>query len=421
MFQWTRLSSLLLLQLLCSPLFYGFLKTTEYKLSSQSECYNTRYFICHDFDSRKIIDTTYYVSPCLPESFVVEVGMIQTGEELCFVYNNNKELRISNKGCCLIVGGKRIDHSDDSKDFVKISLYFVNDKMVVYLNDEKKSERCFRINKHKKIGIKKANNNATDGFFYCYEPIPFKEVNYGMLLEEGRLLKSKEVRMYPHNVGADYSLTYPTDITFNSKRSIRFEYRKEDSQNEDASQMQRGRSELSCVYSHSPQNKWIIEYDIYLPEETVDDDQFPEIITQIHEGSNRSTSPAFSMQVRSGWLCCVIRGDKEKIEQWGKRKQPEAKHTGKIIYLQKKRWYHVKLYVKEGWRCEMIPFTKIWVDGVLLYESEKVNCYSYEPRSEGNYNYLKFGVYKSGWLTTNVVQPELRVRTYIFDNFVVKY
>lgn len=391
----------------------------EYQLSLDSECYNTQYFFCADFDAGQQIDTLFFV-PSEIQDFVVEIGSIKRGEKVCFVYNDSKKIIIKNYGDYLRIGRHTIALDPKEKVFSKLSLYFVNDKMIVYVDYTRKYEKEQRIDLHKRIGVNKGRNSDA-WFLYCYEPVPFKETNYGALLEDGQMIKSKEYRMSPHNVGAAYSLTFPTDITCNSRRAIRFEYRQEDSQNADATRMQRARSEISGVFSNSAQNKWIIEYDLYIPEETIDDNQFSEIITQLHEASTMSTVPSFSLSVHGGWLYCTINGDKTRIEHWGTRKRPNDQLTRKLIYLQKDSWHHLKIFIKEGWRIDASPSTKIWVDGELILENNDPNCYSYTPRAEGLYNYLKFGIYKSGWLMTSDVPSDVRVRTYYFDNFVVKY
>lgn len=405
-------------------LFSGFCctKATEYKLHTKSEDYNTKYFFCYDISPRHQVDTMFSVKPEFPDGFVVEMSAIKVGEKIEFIYNDNQCLQICNKGKRLKVGKKKIRLSNNDKDYSKLSLYFVNQKMAVYIDDILKYECGFRIDRKKQIGIKSIKKDPeAGGFIYCYEPVPFNQVDYGELLEEGQLIRDKEIRMYPHNVGQPYNLTFPKDIVKQSKRSIKFEYRQVDSQNQEASRMQRARSELSGVYCHSPQNKWIIEYDFLIPQETRDDAASVDIITQLHESSTMSTTPPFSMSLLEGWLCCTISGDKQRIETWGSKKRPSDNYTKRILYLQKGRWYHIKLFIKESWRRDNVPYTGVWIDDELVFESYEPNCYFYEPRVENNYNYLKFGVYKSGWLMTDKIQPEVSVRTYYFDNFIVKY
>ena len=392
---------------------------TEYSLSQWSEEYNTRYFYCGELDSIDV-DSTIYVYEMLPESFVVELGVLEVGEKTIFVCDDDQELVISNKKGKLIVGEKSIGKV--RQNYNKMSLYFVNGKMIVYLDDKKIFDMLFPLERNKKIGVKLSKDKGyVCRYFNCYEPVAFKVADYGAELEEGRLIRNGASRMYAHNVGEKYNLTFPSDIVINSQRSIRFEYRFENSKKENVREMLRARSEISGVFSKSPKNKWIIEFDLYVPEVTVDDTAISECITQIHEGSKHPTFPSFCLRVKSGILYCNIKGDCIRIEDWCKKVNPINNLTTPLLYLEKNRWYHVKVYLKEGWLQEDRPLTKVWVDGTQLFESDKPNSYCYTPQNQGYYDYLKFGIYKSGWVKVKEVEKELQTRAYIFDNYVVKY
>ena len=294
--------------------------------------------------------------------------------------------------------------------------------MVVCLDAQSRAELPIVFDREKKVGIRLLENgNYKPRFLNCYEPIPFNVADYGSVLEEGNTKTTGEVRVAPHNVGENYNLTFPTDRANNSRRSIRFEYRYQDLRKAGASKMQRARSEISGVFSYSPKNKWIIEYDLLIPDETCDDENTAEIITQIHEGSSTPTSPAFSLFMRGGFLNCTIRGDSRKLSDWVTGGKPEYLETRQLQYLQKNKWYHIKIYLKEGWRADDLPLTLVWVDNNLLFESIKPNCYKYDVEAGRHYDYLKFGVYKSGWLKDGFVDKKLHSRIYYFDNFIVKY
>lgn len=391
----------------------------EFDISQYSEEYNTRYIYCWDcpFDD---VDTTLYVTGIMPESFVVELGTLRSGDKTALIYNDNKRIVISNNNNSLKIGRNDIGilDCDDSK----LSLYFVNGKMIVYVNERKKADVLFKLDRRKKIGVRLSKEKGfTCRYFSCYEPVAFMIADYGEALENGKVEKNKEIRMGLHNVGEAYNITFPSDIAKESKRSIRFEYRYENTKRDSANEMRRARSEISGVFSKSPKNKWIIEYDLYVPEETIDDDSLFECITQIHEGSRYPKSPSFCLKVKGGILYSNIKGDSIRIENWRKKINPMSNFSKPLIYLEKNRWYHVKLYLKEGWQVEDCPLTKIWIDDTLLFESKLPNCYKYLPQSRGHYDYLKFGIYKSGWMKAKNVDEKLQKRVYFFDNFIVKY
>ena len=388
-------------------------------LSRCSEEYNTNYIYCGDFanDQR---DTTVFLPEQLPMGFVLEVGALKDREKTAILYDDDKELVIANRKGRLTVDGKKIGGRDRS--YTKLSLYFVNGKLLVYLDDKKTKTWKFPIEPKKKVGLRISKKEGyVCRMFNCYEPVPFKVADYGAVLDDGDVKNTEGVRASRHSVGADYNLTFPTDITKKSNRSIRFEYRFQDTKKEGASNMQRGRSEISGVFAYSPKNKWIIEYDLYIPNETQDDESATEIITQIHEGSSTPTSPAFCLYMKGGYLGCTAKGDNRDLSEWVSKRKPSYTDSKRLLYLQKERWYHIKIYLKEGWRPEDQPLTRVWVDGAVLYESTVPNCYKYDVRPGAHYDYLKFGIYKSGWLSAEDVEREKQTRVYYFDNYVVKY
>lgn len=391
----------------------------EFQLSRYSEEYNTNYLYCGDFanDQR---DTTIFLSVPLPNAFVIEVGALKEGEQTAILYNDNKKLVIANNKDRLTVNGNRIRSKNIS--YTKLSLYFANGRLTVYQDDNKTKTWKFTIDPKKKVGLKISKK---DGYscrmWNCYEPKPFKIADYGSVLENGDVKNTRGVRVAQHSVGENYNLTFPMNIVKNSNRSIRFEYRYQDTKKEGASKMQRGRSEISGVFAYSPKNKWIIEYDLYIPKETQDDEVATEIITQIHEGSSTPVSPAFCLFMKGGYLGCTAKGDSCDLGDWAGKRKPSHTYSKRLLYLQKERWYHIKIYLKEGWRSEDQPLTRVWVDGALLYESTVPNCYNYAVKPGSHYDYLKFGVYKGSWLNAKDVEREKQTRIYYFDNYVVKY
>ena len=391
----------------------------EYHLSQFSEDYNTNYLFCGDFWLHQR-DTTIVLNLSLPNAFVIEVGALEEGEYTKILYNDNKELIIANKKGQFTINGKRIARR--SKSYKKLSLYFVNDALIVYQNNKKMKTLKFTIKIERIIGLKLSRNqNHHSHMWNCYEPISFKVADYGRALEEGNIKKTSNVRVAPHNVGEDYNLTFPTDIVQSSSRSIRFEYRYQDTKKAGVNNMLRSRSEISGVFSNSPKNKWIIEFDFLVPKETLDDEEITDIITQIHEGSSTPTSPSFCLFTKGGYLCCTTKGDSYELGDWEDLRKPTFSDSKRFIYLQKDKWYHIKIYLKEGWRPEDLPLTRVWVDGSLLYETQIPNCYKYRNNNSNHFDYLKFGVYNSGWLKKKEIVKGKQTRVYYFDNYFVKY
>lgn len=390
----------------------------EYELSPISEEYNTRYFYCANYSEHPLQDKLEYLDVELPQAFVLELSALEDGEQSVIVFNDNNELIISKKDDTYYFNRLSLNAECNKK----ISLYFVNKKVKIYFDEQKVGELRDSLNPKKRVGIKwdKKGENCYR-LLNCFEPIPFKVADYGEALEGGRLDKDNGIRKNVHSVREPYNLTFPTDNTCNSERSIRFEYRFENSKKEGASRMLRGRSEISGVFSRSPMNKWIIEFDFYVPSETHDDSTCAEVITQLHEGSSTPTFPTFVMSIINGTLQCSVKGDSTLISDWKRNKRPSHINKGRQYPIEKNRWYHIKAYVKEGYQTSAMPLTMVWVDGVLAFESHSPNCYNYLPSRNGFYDYLKFGIYKSGWLKADTVDSRKEKRIYLFDNYVVKY
>ena len=390
----------------------------EYNLSTDSEEYNTIYLFHENNLSPKNQNGIQYIPVSLPQSFVVELGSLANGCQSALVYNDNIELIISKYANHYYVDGVLLEGVYVNEK--KISLYFVNNKIVFYIDDYKVGERRVYYDYRKKVGIKWSKKEPYSYYFMnCYFPQPFQQMNYGHVFEKDMGTQyAKSVQK--QNVGKHYSLTFPTQISNNSLSSIRFEYRFDDSKDVSKSKTARGRSEISGVQAKSPMNKWIIEFDIYVPHTTADDPESTECITQLHEGFSNSTVPAFNIGIDNGFLYCRIRGD-SVLRKKADKIYPLNTYTKKLCYLKKERWYHIKALVKEGYQSGHIPLTKIWIDNELVFESNRPNCYHYVPSKEGRYNYIKFGIYKSKWLSQKGCNPKTKTRVYYFDNYTVKY
>lgn len=390
----------------------------EYILSAQSEDYNTVYLFHNNMLTPILNNKIQYIPILLPQSFVVEIGGLVNGDQAVLIYNDNTELVISKNANHYYVDGVMLDKMYEVEK--RLSFYFVNNKIIIYIDDNKVYEKRTFYDSRKKVGIKLSQKKSqSNQFLNCYLPLPFQQVNYGEAFETDSDYQNF-IKVSKQNVGEKYSITFPTNITNRSLSSIRFEYRYENSKNLSKNKTARGRSEISGVRANSPMNKWIIEFDIYVPHTTIDDSESSECITQLHEGFSNSTVPAFNIGVDNGFLYCRLRGD-SILRKKGDKICPQHTYTKKLCYLEKDRWYHIKAFVKEGYQSAYNPLTKIWIDNELVFESKLPNCYHYDPSREGRYNYIKFGIYKSKWLSKNDCNPRTKTRVYYFDNYLVKY
>lgn len=404
---------------LCSSLSQA--KDKVYRLSGRSDEYNIRYLYHQSFIQPILRDTVVYIGVDLPESFVLELAGPQEGEKSVLVYNDDQEMSISMKNGRYVIDGRSFRAPAGGGN--KLSFYYINGKLIVYVDDKKAGKVKVDLNPKKRIGVKwKADGTLSYDYLCCYEICEFKDVKYGEMFDDGVFRQMKSF-FTSQSIGKDYSLNFPADVTCHSPRSMRFEYRFEDAKTEeDKSKTQRTRSEISGVHSSSLMGKWIIEFDFLIPEETMDDAENKEIITQLHEGSDDAISPAFCLGMWKGELFCRLRGDNIPIGQWKKRNVPAGgTHLASLAYLEKGVWHHVKVFLREAYQQSMNPLTVVWLDSKKVFESRLPNCYNYEPRKQGAYNYLKFGIYKSAWINIEECGEEKSRRVYYFDNYKVRY
>lgn len=392
----------------------------NYLLSQSSEEYNTHYLYSQNFPRQIPKDSTIYIESLLPTSFVIELGALKEGEKSLLIYDDNKELLISKNN------GNYWVHEEKLRgtfvDDTKLSLYFLKDRVDFYVDEQLSGMVQLKYDHRRKIGVRWAKDGRyCYHYLNCYTPCKFKEIDYGALLDAGKYTRTKG-KYTLQSVGEDYSLTFPKEIACNSQCSMRFEYRFEDSKKEGKTKTQKGRSEIAGVSSSSMMGKWVIEFDFYVPKETADDSKHYDIITQLHDHSKLALSPAFCIGMKGGELFCRLRGDSIPVEQWKKPNKPvSGTHITNLGYLTKDTWHHVKIFLKLAYQRSMNPLTVIWLDSEKVFESDLPNCYNYEPKTLGVYDYIKFGIYKSSWLGLVQKPEDTDRRIYYFDNYKVKY
>lgn len=394
-------------------------KDKEFLLYERSEEYNLHYLYHQNFSQSFMKDTIIYINKELPNTFVIELGGLKNGQKSVLIYNDNQELLITKNNGRYIIDGNTMDLS--ANNIYKLSLYVISGKVFIYADEKKIGGLSLNINPSKRIGVKWLKDGSLSyDYLCCYEPCDFKEIDYGKLLDNGVL--TKNIGLSSQGVGETYSLTFPQDIVCNSPRSIRFEYRFEDSKKEGKTKTQKGRSEISGVQSSSLMGKWIIEFDFLIPKETNDDQDNKEIITQLHEGSMDAISPAFSLGMWKGELYCRLRGDSIPIGQWEKKNVPvNGSPITSLGRITKGEWHHIKIFLREAYQRSLNPLTIIWIDSTKVFESRHPNSYNYTPKKAERYDYIKFGIYKSAWIGLKECSEGISKRIYYFDNYKVRY
>lgn len=404
----------LLFFLFCTNVLHP--KDIEYTLSSESEDYSMRYFFCSQHSC--FIGDTITIDRILPSSFVIELNSLREYEKVT-ISHGIKDLTIEKKRNRYYIGRRSCSLLEGTDNL--LSLYYVNNKIIIYVDNKELYRKRIALHIGNAIVIKWNKLGSVEGnrFVRCYQPVPFNEYNYGKVLEKELLNGYNPFKIIPENVGADYSLSLSSATTINSLSSLRFEYRFSDSKENEQNKTGKARSEISGIYSNSPISKWIVEFDFFVPLNTKDDPDDFEIITQIHEGCKISTTPSFFLYMLNGTLNYSLRGDSTFIEEW-RAESPVYREKSAIAYVEKDKWHHIKIYLKEGWQYNYHPMTKIWIDNKLLVESKSPNSYCYIPAKQGCYNFVKFGIYKPGWVNRKSCEEEVKKRIYFFDNVIVK-
>ena len=156
--------------------------STEYMLSVHSEDYNTVYLFHKNILTPILNNKIQYIPILLPQSFVVEIGGLVNGDQAVLIYNDNTELKISKKANHYYVDRVILDEMYEVEK--KISFYFVNNKILLYIDDNKVFEKRTFYDSRKKVGIKWVQKKSqSNQFLNCYLPLPFQQVNYGEAFE----------------------------------------------------------------------------------------------------------------------------------------------------------------------------------------------------------------------------------------------
>lgn len=390
----------------------------EYLLSQTSEEYNTHYLFHGNIDN-VLQDSIYYAPTDLEDGFVLEIGALQEGQKSCIVYNDSLNIIIKKESGHYYVNSYKIGKSVfESK---KVSLYFVNAKVHMYIDEILEYTFPLNYNVEKRVGIRwNSMGDFSYSYFNGYEPKTFKVADYGNMFDSA-VSGRKGPFFVEQHVGRDYSITYPSDKTFKSAKSIRFEYRYVDAHMLFKTQTQRGRSEISAVSAESPMSKWFFDFDLLIPSETKDDPFHREVLTQIHDFSSvQGLSPSFALGIEKGALYVNLLGNDSVVSSLDQVKKKLVRTYQNLGRLQRDSWHHIKIYVKQAYDTRMMPLTIIWVDGREVFRNESPNCYNYKPRKQNHYDYAKFGIYKWGWLNKKLA-PGTEKRIYYFDNYVIKY
>lgn len=80
-----------------------------------------------------------------------------------------------------------------------------------------------------------------------------------------------------------------------------------------------------------------------------------------------------------------------------------------ILTIEKNKWYHFEVFIKERYEEKQHPFMEIKVDDSVVFQSRKAN--SFNDRLGGE---LQYGIYKNNWRELTTVER-------YFDNWRVEY
>ena len=194
---------------------------------------------------------------------------------------------------------------------------------------------------------------------------------------------------------ADYSygITLNTETVRHSMKSIRFEQRKADSgsiyRSEITVKNPRGKTEDD---NYALQTKFF-EFDFFLPSDYGLDTQ-PDLLWQMHHTPDGVVAdglvPNIAFNTQNGHFILDVRSFYFKAQSSSEITDAHSYDLGEYTAG---RWYHMLVFIREGYLPEHNPCTAIWLDGELVHYDRSVNGYN-----TTNGSYLKMGMYKPSYV-----------------------
>lgn len=190
-----------------------------------------------------------------------------------------------------------------------------------------------------------------------------------------------------------YGILLDSNVTRHSNKSIRFEQRKADSSVVYRSEITVKNPRGTGYDANNPLQTKLFEYDLYIPEDYGIDTEF-EILWQMHHTPDGVVAdglyPNIAFNTKNGRFTLNVRSSQNKPQRSSEIERSNEYDLGAYTAGQ---WYHILVFIREGYLEEHNPCLAIWINGELVHYSRETNAYN-----TTNGSYLKMGVYKPSYV-----------------------
>lgn len=215
---------------------------------------------------------------------------------------------------------------------------------------------------------------------------------------------SNEIVNYSQTADYSYGVLLDSARTLHSVHSIRFEQRKEDSSEIYRSEITVKNPRGTDYNANFPLQTKIFEYDLYIPEDYGIDSE-PEILWQMHHTPDGVVAdgliPNVVFNTHNGRFTVNVRSFEFKAQSSAEITDRREYDLGEYT---PGTWYHVQVFIREGYRPEHDPCLAIWMDGELKVYDRSPNVYN-----TTNGSYLKMGIYKPSYVHQTATGTTKRV------------
>ena len=225
---------------------------------------------------------------------------------------------------------------------------------------------------------------------------------------ENAISFSNEIVNNSETADYSYGILIDSATTKNSNKSIRFEQRKADA-------AIKYRSEITVK---NPRNSnfalqtKIFEYDLFLPSD-YGNDTAGENLWQMHHTPDGIVAdgliPNIAFKTKNGKFVLDVRSFYFKAQN---SDEIIDRHSYELGDYEGGKWYHILVFIREGYLPEHNPCTAIWIDGELVHYGRETNAYN---TTDGSY--LKMGMYKPSF--ADAADTGTTVRVAYIDNLYV--
>lgn len=210
---------------------------------------------------------------------------------------------------------------------------------------------------------------------------------------ENALVFSNQIVNNSETADYSYGITLDSSVKRHSNKSIRFEQRKADSSVVYRSEITVKNPRGTGYEANHPLQTKLFEYDLYIPKDYGIDTEY-EILWQMHHTPDGVVAdglyPNIAFNTKNGRFTLNVRSSQNKPQSSSEIERSNEYELGTYTAGE---WYHILVFIREGYLKEHNPCLAIWINGELVHYSRETNAYN-----TTNGSYLKMGVYKPSYV-----------------------